>query len=140
MNYLLDTCVISELNRPLPDQNVIHWVDQQDDVSLYLSAITIGELEKGICLLKASSKRERLHQWLMNDLLSRFENRIVFIDCKVTLRWGKILAEAQEHGRLSPSIDSLIAATALCHDFVLVTRNIQDMQRSGARLFNPWKE
>ncbi len=139
MNYLLDTCVISELVKPAAAENVTSWISDGLEETIHLSVITIGEIQKGITKLPASAKKRQLQSWLDNDLIERFENRIVPIDQKIARMWGKILAQAEEKGRQIPAIDGLIAATGLAYDMTVVTRNVSDMQVDGLYVFNPWE-
>jgi len=139
MRYLLDTCVISELVSRRPNPNVIAWVDSLDDEMAYLSVITLGEIKRGIEKLPDSARKDRLSQWLEDDLLARFHDRIRVIDVDVMLTWGEIIARLENNGRKLPAMDSLIAATALHGDFVLVTRNERDFEGTGVRVVNPWQ-
>jgi predicted nucleic acid-binding protein len=138
VSWLLDTCVISELVRPKPSASVAAWVRSCDEGELYLSVITIGELEKGIARLRDSAKRSRLEHWVRNELAERFRNRLLAIDLKVAARWGALVGQSETRGQPLPVIDSLIAATSLQHDFTVVTRNTDDLERCGARCFDPW--
>jgi predicted nucleic acid-binding protein len=138
MNYLIDTCCISELVKKKPNPNVLKWFADQDELSMYLSVITFGELRKGIEKLPDSKKKKELNQWVKEDLYHRFKNRVLNINMGEVNRWGKILATAEKNGKPVPAIDSLIAATAQVHDLSIVTRNTQDMEGSGVEVFNPW--
>lgn len=138
MNYLLDTCVISELIAKRPDEKVVNWVDSQAEVKLYLSAITIGEIVKGIEKLADAQRKEALTTWLEDELLERFKGRLVDLDVDVLLVWGKLVAGLELMGKKLPAIDSLIAATAIQGDFVLVTRNVGDFADTGVKILNPW--
>lgn len=139
MNYLLDTCVISELIKPRPSQKVVTWIDSIEEEKLYISVITIGEFEKGISKLPTSSKKDRISDWLNEDLLIRFKGRILDLDVNTLIKWGQIVANLENQGRKIPAIDSLIAATVLHHDLCLVTRNTQDFQNCGIKILNPWE-
>jgi toxin FitB len=138
LNYLLDTCVISELVRPTPDENVVNWLNQTPNERLFLSVIAIGELRKGITRLPDSNKKNRLTNWL-NTLLDNYESRILPINLTVAETWGNIQAHAETNGTPLASIDSLIAAVALTHNLIIVTRNESDFAASNAPLLNPWK-
>ena len=138
MKYLLDTCVISEMIKNLPDEKVILWLEKQSEEDLYLSVLTFGEIEKGIEKAPDKIRKKRLKLWLENDLKSRFKNRIISIDTQVATRWGAIQGLAEKSGRAMPTIDGLIAVSGLVHHCVVVSRNIEDMQQSSAELFNPW--
>lgn len=139
MNYLLDTCVLSELVRPQPDAGVVDWVELQDEESLCISVLTLGELHKGVAKLPDSRKRRRLARWLETDLRKRFEGRILPVGEEVAAIWGGIQGRAEARGETLPVVDSLLAATALTHDLSIVTRNTSDIERSGAQVLNPWR-
>jgi predicted nucleic acid-binding protein len=140
MKYLLDTCVISEIIRPQPDKNVISWVQGKNEVSLYLSVLTFGEIEKGIEKALDPVRKRKLQLWVEQDLKQRFENRIIPIDLEISSRWGVIQGEAELVGKSMPVIDGLIAVSGLVHDCIVVTRNIADMKQSSVELLNPWSK
>lgn len=139
MTFLLDTCVISELVKPRPDRKVVGWVDSVDERKLFLSVLTLGELEKGISKLPESSRKSDLREWLEHDLIDRFAERILPVDAAVAVAWGKIQGEAERAGAKLPVIDSLLAATAEIHSLTIATRNVADFVRCGATVFNPWE-
>ncbi len=138
MKYLLDTCVISELIKPKPYQPVMDWILQTDEKSLYISVLTIGEVYKGIAKLSDSVKKDKLLQWVEEDLTYRFENRILDITPEVAKVWGIFQGHSEKQGMKMPVIDSLIAISALVNDFTVVTRNESDMKKSGATILNLW--
>ncbi len=138
MSYLIDTCCISELVKKKPNPKVVKWFADQDELSMYVSVITFGELRKGIEKLPDSIKKKELNRWVKEDLHLRFKNRVLNITMEEVNRWGKILASAEQNGKPLPAIDSLIAATALVHDLSVVTRNTQHMEGSGVEVINPW--
>jgi predicted nucleic acid-binding protein len=140
MNYLLDTCVISEYTRREPNSNVVRWVDEREETGLFLSTITIGEIKKGIELLPADSRRKQaLVVWLASGLVVRFSGRIYPLTVEVMLLWGSLYARLETSGQTMATLDSLIAATALFHHAVLVTRNEDHFRPAGVELINPWK-
>ena len=138
MNYLLDTCLISELAKSKPDEKVVDWVLRENEAGFYVSVLTFGELHKGVEKLPESKKKEELRIWIDAELKNRFQNRIIGIDMRVSILWGKIQCLAEKKGKPMPAIDSLIAATGLAHDLTVVTRNIADMEQSGVKMLNPW--
>ncbi|TAH53812.1 MAG: type II toxin-antitoxin system VapC family toxin [Chloroflexota bacterium] len=138
MKYLLDTNVISELIAPKPNPKVIQWIDQLDPNMVYLSVITIGEIRKGVEKLASSKKREAIAEWLENDLLVRFQGRILEITVQTMLTWGELTGRLAKQGKPMNAIDSLIAAIALQGNYVLVTRNVDDFQNPDVNVFNPW--
>jgi predicted nucleic acid-binding protein len=138
MKYLLDTCVISEIIKPKADQNVISWIRNQDEESLYLSVLTFGEIEKGIEKSPDEARRRKLQLWVEEDLKKRFEGRIVPINIGIAVKWGAIQGKAELLGKPMPAIDGLIAVSGLVHNCIVVTRNISDMEQSTVELLNPW--
>ncbi len=138
MNYLLDTCVISELVKLQPNEKVVNWLKAQPEVSLFLSSITFGEIQKGISKLPAGRKRRALQDWLDHDLTERFRRRILPVDTRAAVTWGRIRAEAEAKGKSIPVIDGLIAAIGMTNDMTVATRNVKDMPDGGVRVFNPW--
>jgi len=138
MNYILDTNVISELVSPEPSPGVVAWVDSIDPGSIFLSVITIGELQKGIEKLVKSKQKDKLTAWLQEDLLVRFQDRILILDTAVLLRWGALVTSLERMGEPLPAIDSLLAATAAETGFTLATRNIAHFGSAGISVINPW--
>jgi len=122
LNYLLDTCVMSELVKATPDENVINWINNTPDERLFLSVITIGEIRKGLTKLPDSKKKYRLTNWL-NTLLENYEARIYPVDLAVAESWGTIQGKAENNGTPVASVDSLIAAVAQTHNLIIVTRS-----------------
>ncbi len=135
MSYLVDTNVLSELRRREPAPAVVQWMEARPATALFLSVLTVGELRKGIEALPEGLRKQQLLDWLEVELPAFFANRLLPVDTKVAERWGRLLAEA---GRPLPAIDSLLAATALTHDLILVTRNVRDFQFSGLTVTDPW--
>lgn len=138
MRFLLDTCVISELATKRPNPAVVDWIDSVDPDSIYLSILTIGEVQKGIEKQREPRRKEALESWLHDELLVRFRDRLAMLDLGVLLEWGTLTGRLESQGKPMPAVDSLIAATALHGRFVLVTRNEDDFLRSGVQLLNPW--
>jgi len=132
--------VLSELAKPRPDAGVLGWLEEADENRLYLSVLTLGELEKGVARLPASARRTRIERWVRRDLAARFEGRIVDVDRTVAERWGAISGVSESRGTPLPVIDALLAASALVHGLEVVTRNTADLERCGARCVNPWRE
>ena len=139
MKYLLDTCVLSELAAKLSNPKVVEFVDSLDPDDIYLSVITIGEITKGIEKLPKSKRKQELETWLKEDLLIRFEGKIISLDVDVLVAWGTLTGRLEASGRILPAIDSLIAATVLSHEFKLITRNVDDFTGTGIEIINPWE-
>lgn len=137
--YLLDTCVISESTRVKASVEVLSWLDATAPESLYLSVVTLGEIEQGISQLRSNRKSRELSRWLHDTVAPLFQSRTLDIDARIAGRWGRILGVAKRKGRTLPLIDSLLAATAQEHELVLVTRNTKDFSDIDIQLFNPWQ-
>jgi len=135
MSYLIDTNVISELIKIKPDKKVINWFDTVPDRELYLSVLTIGEIRKGLVKVNNDAKRGTIRTWLDYELMTWFSDRILPIDQHVANKWG--LLQAQVNKTL-PAIDSLIAATALHSDLIIVTRNTKDFDIISLETINPF--
>ena len=130
--------MISELVKIKPNIKVTDWIRSRNEKNLFLSTLTIGEIQKGINKLPASKKKEALRTWLTDGLIRRFDQRILSIDLKVALKWGEIQAITERAGNRIPTIDSLIAATGVVYDLTIVTRDIHDMKPSGVKVYSPW--
>ena len=141
MKYLLDTNIISEFISKKPNQKVLDYINSLDENDIYLSVITIGEIRFGIEKLDKEhqyKKIEMLSNWLNNDLMQRFEGRIVKIDTQTMLKWGEINGQLQKVGRPIPIMDSLIASSCLAKEFILITRNTKDFYSFEMKMINPF--
>jgi toxin FitB len=136
--FLLDTNIPSELIRTHPDPRVVEWVRNQNDKSLFLSAVSVGELRRGFTIVPASERRTRLERWFENELLVWFEGRILSVTKTVADRWGVLDGECLLRGTPANTADGMIAATALEHDLTVVTRNVRDFAGLGVTILNPW--
>jgi predicted nucleic acid-binding protein len=146
MTYLLDTCVLSKLRRisKYPDPKLRNWIEQHPASFYFISVFSIAEIQAGISKLDDKStdrKRNKadLEDWLYNDLIPDFQGRIVDFDLKLAIRWGSLVGKCKQKGLNLPIIDSLIAATALHHELILVTENSVDFNQTGITLINPWQ-
>jgi len=138
--FLIDTNVLSEYNRTGgPDAGVRRWLESTDRSFQYVSIITLAEIQKGIELLAEGRRRTQLEQWLTQDLEVWFAGRVLPIDRRVGMRRASLIAWGTRAGRPLPTIDSLIAATALAYDLAIVTRNTKDFEGIGATIINPWQ-
>lgn len=137
--FLLDTNVVSELRKVRfgrADKNVAQWADSVDAVDLYLSAITVQELELGVLLVERrdSAQGAIFRTWLENHVFPAFVGRILPVDTAIAQCCAALHAPNP-----GPAMDSLIAATALVHGMTLVTRNVADFQSTGVMILNPWE-
>jgi predicted nucleic acid-binding protein len=136
--YLVDTNIPSELTRETPDARVAAFLENAGRESVFLSAMTVGEICKGIDMLPASQKRNALQDWLDMDVRSWFAGRILPVTESIAERWGHLAAAAKRKGVTLAVVDGVLAATALEHGLTLVTRNVRDFAVPGVVLLNPW--
>lgn len=134
MSFLLDTNVVAELSKEEPDPEVVSWI-RLNHRDCFLSAVTVGELVKGIELLPEGKKRRRLAREL-RFLQEDYRDRVLSYDELAAVEWGRLYAAAKKQHRLLPLEDSLIEATALSHELAVVTRNASDFFR--VRIIDPW--
>jgi predicted nucleic acid-binding protein len=138
VSYLLDTCLLSEVWKVSPNPGVIDWFAASLEEELHLSALSLGEIRKGIGRVPDGKRKQRL----IRDygmLRSRFARRILPITEIVAERWGDIAADASRAGRSVHVVDGLLAATALVFGMTVVTRNVADFEATLAPVVNPWK-
>ena len=135
MSYLVDTNALSELRKRTPDRNVVAWFAERPASTLYVSVLTLAEIRRGIEQVADEKRRAALADWLEVDLRAFFTGRVLPVDTAVADRWGRLLAHA---ARPMPAVDSLIAATAIEHDLVLVTRNVRDFEGLPVQVLDPW--
>lgn len=133
--YLLDTNVISELRKPQADKNVVAWARSVIAPRLFISAITLKELETDVLRMERRDpiQGKVLRTWLKRHVMPAFDARILPVDAAVALRCARLHVPDQAN-----ESDALIAATALVHGLTVVTRNIGDFESSGVALINPW--
>ena len=136
--FLLDTNIPSELMRPRPEPRVKNWVAAQDIGTLFLSVVSIGEFETGFATMRDADRRARLEASLERYLALLFQGSILPVTRAIAARWGKLDGIRQMAGRPLSAPDGMIAATALEHDFTVVTRNVKDFADLGVVLLNPW--
>jgi toxin FitB len=139
MSWLLDTCALSEYAKKYPAPKVIDWLDEQDEASLFISVITLGEIENGILKLRASDLRrsQKLTAWL-GKVEQRFAGRILPLDAVTLHAWAQIAAHSELAGQPLSVMDGLLMATAQCHGLTVVTRNVRDFA-PYPQIFNPWE-
>ena len=135
MSYLVDTCALSELVRPTPAPQVVEWFETVPPEALFISALTLGEIRRGAEKLPDGRRRNRIIGWLEIELPAWFEDRVLPVDAAVADEWGRLTAHLKQQ---MPSIDSLIAATAMKHRLTVITRNVADFAPAGIEIVNPW--
>ena len=138
--WLLDTNVLSELRRPRPEPRVAAFVAAQPLDRLHVSIVTFAEIRYGIEVIADPARRADLHDWLANRIRPLFQQRTLPLSEDVMLKWRLLVAEGRKSGHTFSQPDLVIAATALLHDLVVVTRNEADYRLAGVQLLNPWLE
>jgi predicted nucleic acid-binding protein len=150
VSFLLDTNVVSETMKKEPNHTVLDWMARQVEETLFISAITLGELRRGALLLAEGQKRRSLLHWIETGIKLAFADRILSVDTTVMEHWAQLQvrqsdglvpwrARSAKAGRRLSVMDSLIGATALAHDLTLATRNTTDFQSTKVSLLNPWR-
>lgn len=137
MKYLLDTCVLSELVKPAPSVSVLAWMKQQNAQNLYVSALSLAEMHRGVAKLAKSRRQQELREWLAS-VEQQFEDRALSFETATASVWGQLCAQMESKGKPMAQMDSLIAAVALSHGLCLVTRNERDFANAPLLLVNPW--
>jgi len=138
MKFLLDTNVVSEWVKPHPASGVVTWLSNIDEDRVLISVVTLAELRYGIERMSVGKRRDRLDEWLQDELPLRFEGRVLPIDNAIAGAWGKIVARGEAAGRPIGIMDAFIAATAEVHGLALVTRNASHYELLLQDVINPW--
>jgi len=135
---LIDTNVVSEPWKPMPDARVLAWLDAQAIETLFLSTITIAELRFGIAAMPEGKRRTVLHDRLEGEVLPLFSGRILSFDLEASKAYATLMAEARASGKAIGTADGYIAATALAHAFSVATRDVSPFEAAGLKVINPW--
>jgi len=135
--YLLDTNIISDLTKPIPSAALVTWMAQQADEDLFVSAVTIGEIQRGLLEKPKGRKRALLETWFNGPEgpQALFAGRILPFDEKAALAWAQLMADGTARGRPRSAIDMIIAAIAETNECVVVTDNEKDF--AGVDFINP---
>lgn len=139
MRLLLDTSVVAELGRSDGNAAVQATIRALDEDDLFVSVLTLGEIRQGMERLPPGDERRRLAAWLA-ELRGSFAARLLPVDAAVAETWGVLNARLRSAGRPVPTVDGLLAATALTHGLVIATRNVRDFEPTGIDLFDPWND
>lgn len=117
---------------------MIGWLEEQDEAELFLSVVTIGELEKGLTAHRDATRRKRLRSFVEVEIIERFRERTIATDERVWRRWGVLCGASARAGKPLAVLDALIAAAAQVHGLTVVTRNAADFERCDVPVVNPW--
>ena len=135
---VIDTNVLSETMRPSPSIKVLNWLNEQDTSSLYLTSITLGEIEYGLEILPDGARRQALKTRFEGFVTKAFKSRILQHDTEAARIYGVIMANQRSLGRPMSICDGQIAAIAKVKNFSLATRNTKDFKECGINLINPF--
>ncbi len=136
MNYLVDTNVFCEPAKPTRNANVVAWL-KENESTIYVSTITIGEIRRGIERLPSGKRKTQLREWLL-ALCDRMKGRVLSFNTTTAHVWGQMKAKWDAAGIGISSLDSQIAAIAHRHQLTIVTRNSSDFERTGVKLLDPF--
>jgi len=141
LRFLLDTNVVSELQRPRPDANVERWFSAVDDDDLFLSVIVIGEIGRGIEQLRTRdpSRAASFDAWL-HRLKARYAGRIIEVDAEIGEIWGRLNGRMKVQGLAPQIVDNLLAASAISRGLVMATRNLKDFAHAAVPVYDPWTQ
>jgi predicted nucleic acid-binding protein len=139
IRYLLDTNIISNALKPVPSPGLADWMEQQLDESLFISALTVAEIQRGMLLLPAGRRRRELESWFAGPSgpQALFVGRILAFDETAASIWARLMAEGSARGRPRSGLDMILAATAVANDCIMVTANEKDF--TGVTVVNPLK-
>jgi len=135
LRFLVDANVLSEPTRARPEPRVLEWL-RDHETEIAVDSIILGEIRFGILLLPVGARRRKLERWF-DEGVARLE--CVAWEAETGLRWAQLLADLRRRGRTMPIKDSMIAATALTHDLVVVTRNPADFERAAVEIRDPFE-
>ena len=135
--YLLDTNIISNVTKPSPSATLLAWMEEQVDTDLFISSLTIGEIQRGLLEKPHGKKRTPLEAWLFGPEgpQALFAGRVLPFDEKAGLIWAKLMADGSAKGRPRSALDMIVAAVAEAHDCMVVTDNEKDF--AGLKFINP---
>lgn len=135
--YLLDTNIISNIVKPSPSAELLDWMAAQDDQDLHISSLTLAEIRRGILQKPQGRKRDELEAWFTGaeGPSALFAGRVLPFDEKAALAWATLMAEATLTGRNRDALDTIVAATAVANNCVVVTDNVRHF--AGVSVFNP---
>jgi toxin FitB len=138
MKYLLDTCTLSELNRPRPNDGLLSWLSAQTETDLFVSVVVLAELRRGIEKARVVNLAHalRLDIWF-DRVVHRFASQTLATDDSIWALWAQLCGQADAAGRAASPIDTLLCATARQHNLTIVTRNVRDFA-PYAQIHNPW--
>ena len=138
--WLLDTNILSELRRPKPEARVLTFIASQPLDRFYTSAVTLAEIRFGIELVGDAGRRAELKEWLIHKVRPMFEGRILAVSEDVMFKWRLLVEEGRKTGHTFSQPDLIIAATALHHGLIVVSRDTSDYARARVPVFNPWTD
>jgi len=136
LNYLFDTCIISDLRKSKPDKNLLNWINSIHDEECYISVITVGEIYKGISKVKSKNKKRDLTKWIEN--IVQTSEKILDVNIDICKLWGAKQGQLEAKGINIQYFDGLLAATAKYNDLQIVTRNTKDFDHFDIAQINPY--
>ncbi|WP_433567042.1 type II toxin-antitoxin system VapC family toxin [Nocardia sp. CA-151230] len=136
---ILDTNVISEPLRKAPDPRVVEWIDAQNIETLYLAAVSVGELRHGVAAMPDGRRRDVLAEQLEDRILPLFVGRVLAYDLEATAKYARLMSGARAAGLAIGTADGMIAATAAAAGFTVATRDTAPFEAAGVPIIDPWQ-
>lgn len=140
MTFLLDTNVVSEWSKPVPNRNVERWSESIEEFATFLSVVTIAEIRSGIVRMPTGTRKDQLEIWLLTSVRQAFKGRLLSVDEETADIHGRLFGYTRSRGLNTGVLDIFIAATALQHNLIVVTRNTTHFEALDVPLLNSWLE
>ncbi|MFT5115601.1 MAG: putative nucleic acid-binding protein [Parasphingorhabdus sp.] len=139
MSFLLDTCVVASFMKPEPSSELFNWLNSVEEERVFLSVMSLGEIQSGISRLANGQRKQNYQQWLETDFLHRFAGRLLSLGERECINWGRISGDASRRGASPGILEAQIAAIAFTHGLTLVTHHEEEFSDLPVSVLNPWQ-
>ncbi len=140
MKWLLDTNVVSENVRPLPNRSVVAWIAQRTPAETVISVVTVAELRVGALSAGKQERRLEINRWIEDEIMNSFAGRVLPLTADILIDWLQLGQRFASKGKTRAPADLLIACTARVHDLIVVSRNTRDFANTGIIVYDPWSD
>jgi len=138
VKWLLDTNVVSEGIRPLPNRAVVRWIAARSPEQVAISIVTLAELSDGATSIASKQRRDEFLQWIETHIMGSFEDRTLPLTSEILVDWLRLTRKLAARGKPRVAVDLLVAATARIHDLIIVSRNVKHFALTGVLVYDPW--